>query len=58
MKIGMFRIHQRSRRRWWCGEDLPSGGINLGPAMTFGFIAGRHAAGAMGARVLILNDRN
>jgi len=27
------------------GGCYPSGGINLGPAMTFGFIAGRHAAG-------------
>ena len=28
------------------GGHYPSGGINLGPAMTFGFIAGRRAAGA------------
>ncbi len=27
------------------GGHYPSGGINLGPAMTFGFVAGRHAAG-------------
>jgi succinate dehydrogenase/fumarate reductase flavoprotein subunit len=33
------------------GGHYPSGGINLGPAMTFGFIAGRHAAGADAAPI-------
>lgn len=28
------------------GDSYPGGGATLGPALTFGFIAGRHAAGA------------
>jgi succinate dehydrogenase/fumarate reductase flavoprotein subunit len=34
------------------GGTYPSGGINLGPAMTFGYIAGLHAAGRLGAHPL------
>jgi predicted oxidoreductase len=31
------------------GGHYPSGGINIGPAMTFGYLAGRDAAGLGGA---------
>ncbi|MET0965218.1 MAG: FAD-dependent oxidoreductase [Nakamurella sp.] len=32
------------------GGHYPSGGINIGPAMTFGYIAGMHAASAVASR--------
>jgi succinate dehydrogenase/fumarate reductase flavoprotein subunit len=40
------------------GGHYPSGGINIGPAMTFGYIAGRDAAGATGYENLIPAARN
>jgi succinate dehydrogenase/fumarate reductase flavoprotein subunit len=33
------------------GGHYPAGGINLGPAMTFGYIAGLHLAGAMASEI-------
>jgi len=43
------------------GGHYPSGGINIGPAMTFGYIAGRRAAGVAGYENVVprpLNDGN
>ncbi|MGL4286938.1 MAG: FAD-binding protein, partial [Phreatobacter sp.] len=38
------------------GGFYPSGGINLGPAMTFGYVAGRHVAGVATEQTVALDQ--
>ena len=42
---GLYSAGKRRPRRSW-GGNYPGGGITLGPAITFGWIAARHMAGA------------
>jgi hypothetical protein len=40
------------------GGHYPSGGINIGPAMTFGYIAGRDIAGVTEYENVVPNLQN